>query len=96
MLTETKQTHRKARNAWLVQYIFGILLLVKLGGKYRTGAVRILQNMKSCRLLAPRCHESLAQQEPAPPPGGPPRILQPRECSCSTNNYTHVCHTKSV
>ena len=45
---------------------------------------RILQNMKSCGLLAPRCHESLAQRRrapPAAPPGGPPRILQPRECS---------------
>ena len=29
--------------------------------------LRILQNMKSCGLLAPRCHESLAQRRRAPP-----------------------------
>jgi len=54
---------------------------------------RILQNMKSCGLLAPRSHEfpsptaagapAAAPALPAAPPGGPPRILQPRECSCS-------------
>jgi hypothetical protein len=48
---------------------------------------RILQNMKSCGLSAPRSHgfpsPTAAGAEPAPPPGGPPRILQPRECSCS-------------
>ena len=49
---------------------------------------RILQNMKSCGLSVPRCHESPSSTavgaEPAAPPGGPPRILQNtrRECSC--------------
>jgi len=69
---------------------------------------RILQNLKSCGLSAPRSHEfpsSTAAGAPAaapapraPPPGGPPRILHntPRECSCSTNNYTHACHSFCV
>lgn len=27
----------KARNAWIAQYLLGILLVIKIGGKYRTG-----------------------------------------------------------
>ena len=57
-------------------------------------ASRILQNVESCGLSVQRFHES-----PSPTaPGRPPRILQntPRECSCSTNNYTHACHAKKV
>ena len=50
-------------------------------GEWETRA-RILQNMKSCGLSAPRSHEfpsltaprgaGSAGAEPAPPPGGPP------------------------
>jgi len=51
--------------------------------------VRILQDMKSCRLSAPRWHES---PSPTAPPGGPPRILQntTRECSCYEQLHSRV------
>jgi hypothetical protein len=48
LVTETKNTHKKARNAWLAQWIFGILLLVKLGGKYRTGAACKSAHTNAC------------------------------------------------
>ena len=33
----TEITTLKARNAWIAQYLLGILLVIKIGGKYRTG-----------------------------------------------------------
>ena len=47
-MTETKNTHKKARNAWLAQWILGILLLVKLGGKYRTGPAGKSAHTNAC------------------------------------------------
>ena len=49
------------------------------------GGLGILQDIKACGLSAPRSHEFPS------PAAGPPRILQRRECSCSTkNNFTHA------
>jgi len=33
----TEITSLKAKNAWIAQYLLGILLIIKIGGKYRTG-----------------------------------------------------------
>ena len=62
------------------------------------GGLGILQDIKAGGLSAPRSHEFPSpaagpplEPEPAALPGGPPRILQRRECSCSTkNNFTHA------
>ena len=95
---EGKRTRRRCRRNPASEGAHGVSLqdlLPGKGGKVYNTVQRILQNIKSCRLSAPCCHESpspTAAAPPAAPPGGPPRIRQntPRECSWSTNNYTHV------
>ena len=62
--------------------------------------MRILQNIKLCRLSAPCCHESPSPTAAAPlaaaaaPPGGPPRILQNHANKRDVTLKSVTCHAR--